>query len=329
MKRNLSRLIKTTLKRHVQIMTLAMTLDALFGDPEFLYQKLPHPVVWIGKGIDFLELKLNRPNLPPRTQKRNGFYTLLLITCLSGLIGTCIQKTLFRLFPSTLATFLTGILSSIFIAQRSLHQHVMAVKTELDQQNLPQARHAVSQIVGRETQDLDSSSVCRAAIESLAENFSDGVTAPVFWGCIGGLPGILIYKTINTADSMIGHLTKRYRFFGYAAAKSDDYANYLPARLSALYLLLTQNKDFLKNSRSIHKDAKKHNSPNAGWPEASMAYCLGIQLAGPRHYKGYKITIPFIGKGRHHLYPDDIQQACRLFHMACFMEYSSIILLLI
>lgn len=318
---------KNTLQRNLKIILVAIVIDAIWGDPKQFYEKFSHPVIWIGKLINLLDQKLNKPNIASYTQKKHGFYALFFIVTIPSFIGFLLQKILFRLFYYNLAIFLSGIIGSIFIAQRSLYEHVDAVRKEIDQKNLTKARLAVSKIVGRETKHLDQSSICRAAIESLAENFSDGVIAPIFWGYIGGLPGIIAYKAINTADSMIGHLTKRYQHFGYAAAKTDDYVNYPAARLSALYILLCSN-NFFKNLKQTFQNAKKHNSPNAGWPEAAMAHCLNIQLAGPRQYKEQVINTPYIGKGRKHLTSTDIKKALINFNISSLINYILLILLL-
>lgn len=313
--------------RNLTIMIIAFIIDMIWGDPKNIYKKIPHPVSWIGKLIHLLDQQLNKQNKLPKIQKRNGFIALFTIITLPGFIAYILQKLIFAFFRPNIAFFISGILGSIFIAQRSLYEHVDAVKKKLEQQDLPQARIAVSQIVGRETKNLGASEICCAAIESLAENFSDGVIAPIFWGCIGGLPGIVIFKSINTADSMIGHFTQKYRYFGYASAKTDDYVNFIPARLSALLILFANCQHMFHRLKSIRQDAKKHNSPNAGWPESAMARVLNIQFICPRHYQEHSAPSPKIGQGRHQLFPQDIQKACSVFNKACLINILLMILI--
>lgn len=317
--------IQTLLLRHLKIMAIAIFIDAIWGDPKQIYNKIPHPIIWIGNLIDYLDKKLNHPQDTAPQQKRNGFLTLGLTVALPCLIGYFIQKSLFKIFPKPIAYLLSGIIGSIFIARRSLYEHVQDVSNALEHPDINIARHAVSQIVGRNTSQLDHSGIVRAAIESLAENFSDGVTAPIFWGCIGGLPGIIIYKAINTADSMIGHKTTKYQYFGYAAAKTDDYVNYPASRLSALWIILAASKKPINDIKQVIKEAKKHNSPNAGWPEAAMATCLSIYLAGPRQYKDIVLNTAWIGNGRKELNRNDIQNALKIFLSACNIHYNLIL----
>ncbi|MBH9973359.1 MULTISPECIES: adenosylcobinamide-phosphate synthase CbiB [Commensalibacter] len=307
-------------KRNIEIMIIALMIDMIWGDPEKIYKKIPHPICYVGKLIHFLELKLNKKNKNANIQKRNGFITLFFNFLVPGLIAHLFQKFVFAFFRPSLATFLSGIFGSIFIAHRSLYEHVHAVREKIDQNDLAGARIALSHIVGRKTDNLNMSEICCATIESLAENFSDGVISPVFWGYIGGLPGLLVFKSINTADSMIGHLTEQYRNFGYASAKMDDYMNLVPARLSALLILLTNPKKLFHNLKPVCKDARKHNSPNAGWPEAAMAYTLNIQLLCPRHYKDHIVESPRIGRERSQLYSEDICKACKIYYYASFIK---------
>lgn len=313
--------IRTVLRRHLKIMAIAIFIDAVWGDPKQIYNKIPHPIIWIGNLIGYLDKKLNHPQDTAQRQKRNGFITLGVTITLPCIMGYWIQKILFKVFSKPIAYLFSGIIGSIFIARRSLYEHVQNVSNALEQHDVNIARNEVSQIVGRNTSQLDSSGIARAAIESLAENFSDGVTAPIFWGCIGGLPGIIIYKAINTADSMIGHKTNKYRYFGYAAAKTDDYVNYPASRLSALWIILAASRKPMHDLKAVIKDAKKHNSPNAGWPEAAMATCLSIYLAGPRQYKETIVNTAWIGSGRKKIDQKDIQKSLRIFLSACNIHY--------
>lgn len=327
MKNNLFCLKQTPLSNNINIMIIAILIDALIGDPPWLYKKIAHPVIYIGKLIDILDTKLNRSHISAHQRKQNGFLAIILIAGIPTSIGLIFQKFIQRLFPRFFSNFLLGFLASTLIAQRSLYNHVSAVKKQINNNDLTASRHAVSLIVGRNTENLDYPAICRAAIESLAENFSDGIIAPILWGCFGGLPGIIFYKAINTADSMIGHLTEKHRHFGYAAAKTDDYVNYPAARFSALLILLAKGSSLFTNIKRIGKDAKTHNSPNAGWPEAAMAHSLSIQLAGPRHYKEKTVNTPWIGTGKNRLDSKDIQRALTLFIKACFLNLTVLILL--
>lgn len=321
--------IRTVLLRHLKIMAIAIFIDAVWGDPKQIYNNIPHPIIWIGNLIGYLDKKLNHPQDTAQRQKRNGFLALGLTVALPCLIGYLIQKICFKIFPKPIAYLLSGIIGSIFIARHSLYEHVQNVSNALEQPDINIARNEVSQIVGRNTSQLDRSDIARAAIESLAENFSDGVTAPIFWGCIGGLPGIIIYKAINTTDSMIGHKTTKYQHFGYAAAKTDDYVNYPASRLSALWIILAASKKPMHDLKAVIKDAKKHNSPNAGWPEAAMATCLSIYLAGPRQYNNIVINSGWIGNGKKELDQNDIQNALEIFLSACNIHYLFILIKII
>lgn len=310
--------------RHLQIMLIAALIDTIWGEPSFIYNKIPHPIIWIGNLIGFLDKKLNHSKHTAYQQKRNGFIALGISLIIPYLIGTVLQKIFFKFLPKPIAYLLSGLISSIFIARRSLYEHVHDVEKTLTIKDIEAARYAVSQIVGRKTDQLDQSGIARAAIESLAENFSDGVTAPIFWGCIGGIPGIIVYKAINTADSMIGHKTKKYQFFGYAAAKADDYVNYPAARLSALLIILASSTKPIADFKTVIQEAKKHNSPNAGWPEAAMATCLSIYLAGPRQYHEIVIHTPWIGKGKMALNSKDIKKSLNIFSLSCNIYYGTI-----
>ncbi|MDI2112601.1 adenosylcobinamide-phosphate synthase CbiB [Commensalibacter nepenthis] len=326
MKKNFIYCIQIFLLRHLKIMAIAIFIDAVWGDPKSIYNKIPHPIVWIGNLIGFFDKKLNHPHHTPRQQKRNGFITLGLTIATSSIFGFFLQKILFKYLPKPIAYLTSGIIGSIFIARHSLYEHVQNVADALNYPDINIARHTVSQIVGRNTEQLDQSGIARAAIESLAENFSDGVTAPIFWGCIGGLPGIIAYKAINTADSMIGHKTEKYLFFGYAAAKTDDYVNFPASRLSALWIVLAASKNPIADFQYVAKEAKKHNSPNAGWPEAAMANCLSIYLAGPRQYHNDMINTPWIGKGEKKISKSNITNALKIFSLSCNLYYLLILL---
>ena len=213
------------------VVVAALAFDALIGDPDWLWRRLPHPVVLIGSLIGFLDRALNHEKWSPAQRKLAGVAVVILLLAIAAVIGFLIEELLRQI---AFGHFLVGLVASTLIAQRSLYQHVARVQTAFADGGLDGARRAVSMIVGRDPEQLDEAGVCRAAIESCAENFSDGVVAPVFWLALLGLPGLIAYKAINTADSMIGHRTARYEQFGWAAARLDDLVNLIPARLSGL-----------------------------------------------------------------------------------------------
>jgi adenosylcobinamide-phosphate synthase len=279
------------------ILALALILDALFGEPDWLWRRLPHPATLMGRVIAALDRRYNRP---PAARMAGVLITAGLVL-LAGLLGWLIH-----LIPDRgLLEILTV---AILLAQRSLVDHVRAVATAL-RRSLPEGRAAVAMIVGRDTAPMRAPDVARAAIESGAENLSDGVVAPAFWYLVGGLPGILIYKFINTADSMVGHLTPRHRDFGWAPARLDDLLNLIPARLTAALILLTH---LWLDPRPTLRDAPKHRSPNAGWPESALAPILNVSLAGPRSYDGQMKDFPWVWpEGRRDPGPDDIDAAAR------------------
>ncbi len=263
------------------LLALALILDALVGEPALLWQRLPHPVVLIGRAIAFFDQMLNRGSL----RKIKGMVAIVAICVLAFASGALLVK-----LP--LSPLWQLLLAAVLLAWRSLADHVAAVAAALTG-SLPEARAALARIVGRDTAEMDEAAIARAAIESAAENFSDGVIAPAFWFLLFGLPGMLLYKTINTADSMIGYRNERYEEFGWAAARLDDLANWVPARLSALLIALSGAVP-LRLWSTIAAEARRHRSPNAGWPEAAMARALGVALAGPRRYGGTLHDEPFI-----------------------------------
>lgn len=284
------------------VLLIAVIIDRILGDPEWLWRRIPHPIVFIGRSIGYFDRHLNSKEMSDHSRKLNGCLAIISLLLVTFVIGVLLVKFLYQL--SWLGTVLEAIIVSIFLAQKSLIDHVVKVGEALRFKSLNEAQLAVSMIVGRDTKKLDQSGICRAAIESLAENSSDGVIAPAFWFLVLGLPGILCYKVLNTADSMIGYKNNRYKDFGWASARLDDLANLIPARLTALIticaLLIFQNVSRAKNAFNvvIH-DAKLHRSPNAGWPECAYAGGLNIQLAGSRVYDGEIVDEPFQNaKGR-------------------------------
>jgi len=296
---------------------LALLIEATAGYPERVLRAVGHPVIWFGGLIDRLDRMLNRPEWNSAFRKAAGFLALFVIVAVPGLAAFTVQWTLLLL---PYGFVLVAVLASSLIAQRSLHQHVARVADALETEGLEGGRKAVSQIVGRDPEALDEAGVCRAAIESLAENFSDGVVAPVFWLVVGGLPGGAIYKAVNTADSMIGHKTERHRDFGYASARFDDLINLPASRLSALLIVgaaAMADRDIAwRAGQAVLRDARRHRSPNAGWPEAAMAGALGLALAGPRVYDGVTVDDALMGDGRRDATASDIRAALRLYRQA-------------
>jgi len=255
---------------------LAMILDALVGEPRAIWSRVPHPAVLIGRAINIAEQRFNDPDDTPEDRRRNG--TLL---CAALVIGTFLLGVIIAALP--LGGLWEVLIGAVLLAQRSLSDHVRAVADAL-RLSVGDARIVVARIVGRDTSGLDGPATSRAAIESAAENFSDGVVAPLFWFLLAGLPGLLIYKAVNTADSMIGYKNEQFTDFGWASARLDDVLNFVPARLTALLIMLAHGR--LDGWGSIRADAALHRSPNAGWPEAAMARVLDVALAGPRSYNG-------------------------------------------
>ncbi len=281
------------------IISAILLLDSLVGEPRWLWSRAPHPVCIMGNMIAFVEKRENFG----RTRRLKGALALAVLLLLFVSIGYLLEA-----LPDGGVIEILG--AAILVGHRSLVQHVAAVSQGL-RRGLPEGRHAVSMIVGRDVAALDESGVARAAIESGAENFSDGVVAPVFWFMVAGLPGIVAYKLVNTADSMIGHKNERYLEFGWAAARLDDVLNYIPARLSAA--LIAAAAGSRRAVAVVRDDARQHRSPNAGWPEAAMAGALGVALSGPRIYDGVRTEDTFVNAaGRRALGPDDVDAAVQV-----------------
>ncbi|NNM57579.1 adenosylcobinamide-phosphate synthase CbiB [Acidocella sp.] len=284
-------------------------LEAAIGYPEALHQILPHPITWAGRAIHALEQRWNHPDQPAARRRLLGIAVLLFVAGGAAAIGFLIDQGGRDNIWAALATL---VLATTGLAQRSLYTHVAAVRAALQTGNLPAARLATGRIVGRDTATLDINGVATAALESLAESFCDGIIAPAFWFLLLGLGGLFAYKAINTADSMIGHREPRWRDFGWAAARTDDFANLIPARLSGALLALAAGGGW----RVMLRDARLHDSPNAGWPEAAMAGGLKIRLGGPVTYDGAPHPRPWFGDGAS---PDtaDLTRGLRVYLVAC------------
>lgn len=297
---------------------LSLLIERFAGYPDWLFRRIGHPVTWIGSLIALLDAKWNREHRSFLHREGKGVLALIVILGVTVTISLLLQSILL-LFP--LGFLLVAIVGASLPAQKSLETHVEAVAIALESEGLEGGRNAVSMIVGRDPDQLDEAAVCRAAIESLAENFSDGIVAPSLWLGLLGLPGGAGYKAINTADSMIGHRTPQYKAFGWASARVDDLVNLPASRLSGVLFVVAAF--FLPGAspanavRAIFRDAGHHRSPNAGWPEAALAGALGFALAGPRSYGGQMIQARFMGEGgRRDLTAADIRQALKLARIA-------------
>lgn len=306
---------------HLAVLLAALVLDRFVGDPDWLWRRISHPVAVFGHLIAAADRRFNRAADSPARRRRNGSISVAGLLAFAALGGWLLSEVFEGLGLAGMA--LETIVVAIFLAQKSLADHVGAVVSGLRAGGLPGGRKAVSLIVGRDPEALDEAGVSRAALESLAENFSDGIVAPALWYALLGLPGLLAYKMLNTADSMIGHLNDRHRDFGRAAAKLDDLANWPAARLAAA--LIAAGAGLVKGTTAMRRaleaalsDSGLHRSPNAGWPEAAMAGALGLALAGPRRYGGERVSEACLNAcGRRDASASDILDGLSIFRRAC------------
>ena len=291
-------------------LVIAMLLDAVFGEPRILWDRLPHPAVLMGRLVAFLDRTLNTG----QDRKSKGVLALSVLCFTAAVIGSVLSQ---------FGWVIEIIVAAILLAQKSLVDHVRAVATGL-RTSIEEGRIAVSMIVSRDTKDMNEAQVARSAIESAAENFSDGVIAPAFWFLIGGLPAMLVYKFVNTADSMIGYKTEKYLEFGWTSARFDDLLNWIPARLSMLLIVVFAKRP--ANFKAIVSEAKRHKSPNAGWPEAAMARAINVALAGPRSYDGQLQQLPWVNEtGRQTITADNVDAAVRILWRAWNLAWIAII----
>ena len=304
-------------------MAVAMTVDALLGWPGALFARIGHPVTWIGRLISLLDRSWNRSAAAPAIRRIAGVAAALSVIGPCVALGWIVQAVL---SPEWGSAMILGILAWPMVALRSLYDHVAAVAQPLQSGDIDAARLAVAQIVGRDPTTLDEAGIARAAIESLAENASDGIVAPVFWGALFGLPGIFGYKAINTLDYMIGHRSERHLYFGWAAARIDDVANFVPARLTGFLFGLVSAR-FPQALSCMVRDANRHRSINAGWPEAAMAGALGVRLSGPRSYHGSMTEEPWLNERACDPLAADISQGLRLYIRAMALLGASLVAL--
>lgn len=290
----------------------ALMVDAAIGWPDRLYRRIGHPVGLFATIIARCERSWNRPTARFAVRRALGIVTMVLLAAIVGGAALALQHLASAIWGDR-AWIAHALLAAPGLAQRSLFAHVRAVQRALAAGDIDRSRAAVAMIVGRDVTALDESGIARAAIESLAESFCDGVAAPLFWLAIGGLPGLWIYKAVNTADSLIGHREERWRAFGWAAARTDDLLNLMPARLGGALLCVAAPGGW----RLMWRDARKHASPNAGWTEAAMAGALGLRLAGPVSYDGVMEDKPWIGDGRERATERDMGRALAVYMRAC------------
>ncbi len=301
---------------HLKLAVAALALEAAVGYPERLNRRVAHPVVWVGAVIDWLERRWNRLERGPTRRRAAGIAVMVIIVGACWIVGTALERAAGH---GTWGLALLALVATVGLAQNSLWRHVAAVDRALGAPEIDAARVAVGQIVGRDAERLDRAGILTAALESLAESFNDGVVAPAFWLAAAGLPGLFAYKAINTADSMIGHHEERWRAFGWAAARIDDLVNLIPARIAGMLIIVAGGGGLT----TMLRDAPKHASPNAGWPEAAMAGALGVSLGGPAAYDGVVHERAVFGGGAPPVRPD-LRRGLRLYLRGCAILWLSL-----
>ena len=303
------------------VAVIALLVDGVVGGMNWLFSRIAHPVSILGRIIGLLDRRLNREDRGEMTRLIRGLVVTLFIVAFATSVGLLVS---WLARTATFAWLIEVIAVVILLAQRSLYDHVLAVAGALGKGGLAQGRAAARHIVGRDPTTLDRHGIARASIESLAENFADGVVAPLFWYLVLGLPGMFAYKAINTLDSMIGYRSPKYASFGLVAARLDDAVNWIPARVAALLIavaaLFAPTANPLRAMRVAWRDAKRHPSVNAGWPEGAMAGALALSLGGPRHYPGGVNEAVWIGDGNPRVRVEDIRRALLLFGIACLLN---------
>lgn len=300
----------------------ALLIERFAGYPPALFARISHPVVWLGKLVEWLDKHLNLQGVSPQEGRLRGAVALAVLLAAAFVPSYYLSRMLTQ-WP--LGWLAEALLATTLIAQKSLKDHVLAVYDGLGV-SLPEGRQKVSLIVGRDPAHLDEAGVAKAALESLAENASDGIVAPVLWYALLGLPGIAMYKAINTADSMIGHKSEKYQWFGWASARLDDLVNLPASRLTGYLFAAAEPSRFREIVEVMQRDAPKHQSPNAGWPEAAMAAALGLRFGGPRSYGGETVDLPYMGDGRDSITRDDIRRGLRVLSKAMWMLFFALLL---
>jgi adenosylcobinamide-phosphate synthase len=317
------------LSTNFAVLAGALLIEAAVGYPTWLFRAIRHPVVWIGALLGALDCRLNHDAAAGAKRRAGGMLALTIMLAVVLVPTVALQVVATRL-PGLTGLLTLMLLGSSLFAQRSLFMHVRLVADSLESKGLTAGREAVSHIVGRNPQSLDEAGVVRAAMESLAENFSDAVVAPALWCGLLGLPGLAGYKAINTADSMIGHRTARHGAFGWAAARLDDLVNLPASRLAAFWLVLAASfhpqAEAVAACRAVWRDARNHRSPNAGWPEAAMAGALGVRLAGPRVYGATRVDDVWMGDGRSAASVADLRCALSLYRLACGLQIATVLI---
>ena len=303
------------------VAVIALLVDVIVGDMNWLFKRIAHPVALLGGMVGFLDRRLNREDRSEITRLIRGLIVTLFVVALAAVVGWLLS---WLARAGQFAYVLEVAVVVLLLAQRSLYDHVLAVARALGKGGLAQGRDAVRHIVGRDPATLDRHGVARATIESLAENFADGVVAPIFWYLVLGLPGMLAYKAVNTLDSMIGYRSPKYASFGLVAARLDDAANWIPARIAASFIalaaLFAPTANPARATRVMWRDSKRHPSINAGWPEGAMAGALNLSLGGPREYAGGVRETVWIGAGNPRVGVEDIRRALLLFGIACLLN---------
>jgi adenosylcobinamide-phosphate synthase len=296
---------------------VALLVERFIGYPQAVFERVSHPVVWFGRLISYLDQRLNVPGVNAKEGRLRGAMALAALIAAVFVPAFLIAR---ALDGWSLGWLAEALLATSLIAQKSLKDHVLAVYSGLGR-SLAEGRAAVAQIVGRDTTQLDESGVAKAALESLAENTADGIVAPLLWYALLGLPGIAVYKAINTADSMIGHKSEKYQYFGWASARLDDVVNLPASRLTGLLFAAARPSRFSAIMAVMRRDAPKHQSPNAGWPEAAMAAALGLRFGGPRSYQGDSLDLPWMGEGRERIERGDITRGLKLMSDAMWLLF--------
>jgi adenosylcobinamide-phosphate synthase len=307
----------TSLAVRLLVLAAALLIDRVVGETPFAWLRVPHPVALMGRLVDFLDSRLNDPVLSADARRSRGIVATIALVTLGIAVGLALQVIVSAV---PFGIVLEAVIVSILLAQKSLIDHVVAVGRALVSGGPESARRAVAQIVGRDVSSLGESGIARAAMESGAENFSDGVVAPLFWFVVLGLPGLVVYKLANTADSMIGHRTEKHQAFGWSVARLDDALSFIPARLSALLVAAAAAIcacDSRRAAQAAWRDARRHKSPNAGWPEAALAGALGVAFGGPRRYGEIEVDGAWLNaEGRRDVGAADILAAVRLIDAA-------------